>query len=1657
MIQSNLIAGLKLVAIFFVVVLALTFVCEFIMADKDKPEVLTEEDERLAIFLRRGKLLGLQDQALIDYVDKLMTQDQERQERLEAKRIEWEHKEKLEKEKLGLEKDKLENQKQIAIETAKQETERQKATQDAALAKVKEDAEVERERLKQLEETRRTEMMQATVLETERLKQAEETKRVHFQSKTMTVDGDSSVIEEQKTVGPRPVFPKLPHFKEKSDDIDSYLFRFEQHASMLKWPKENWLTYLSALLDGTALTLYHSLSEIGTLTYETLKESLLKKFQCTAEGFRKRFREAKPVVGEPFETYAVELRRLFDRWLSLSGAQKTYDDVVNMILSEQLIESVSKDVATFLCEKDIDKFDDLVHASESYRRAHPNTVMARKGSSVVFGNVSHVNNQSGGQQYNSRGGQSGNFRGGRGSGYGNLSRGGSSSGNGQFNRGGSSQRGGNRGGGFQNSRGGRNRGAFSNDGQKSSTMTCWLCREVGHAHTRCPWRSGTNPCGLCNFSHPSGSCPIRERNVAVASGSGSSQSAGAALVVCSLVDEFTGQLHLESGSVNGSACSVLRDTGATVCGVRKRLVRDDQYTGKSVKCISFGGRMEEFPLAEVQVESDHLSGSVLCCVLDAPVADLIVGNVPGVENVFQSAECGMQSAAAVTRARAKHDVVKKPLSDVPEVLNVTPAELIALQKDDKDLTKCFELARSGEVREAGGTSHYFYVQDGILFRCFRKGVRQLEQVVLPTSLRSSVLVVAHDVILAGHCGARRTLARLREKFFWPGMTVDVAKYVASCDACQRNTSKGKVAPVPMKFMPVIDVPFDRVAIDLVGPIKPASEKGHKYILTLIDVATRYPEAVPLKDISSVSVANALFEIFSRLGFPKEILSDQGTQFNSELMKQFHQLCGCKGIRTSPYHPQANGTVERFHGTLKSMLAKVVQRQPKLWYRYLPALLFACRELPSESTGFSPFRLLFGREIRGPLSLLHESWTGQDQQDCEAKPLYQYVFDLQNMILETAELAKDNSIKASVRNKKYFDRKSKERAFQVGDRVLVLLPSDTNKLLSTWLGPYPVLEVMHPDYRILVKGKEKVFHANMLKKYVERETQASSCVQCVDKPRADVSVGECQDGGSAVLLPDMVVPWDLISPCSVQESSGVPGVRSAQVLSSVPASCTSALVQEDDAFQVPTLPTPMSTSTPDEGMSDIKFDDCLSGEQVTQLREVFCQFESLLTTKPGCFSGDVELHISLVSDVPVRRKSYDVPLVAMEVIDRELKTMLDLGVIEHSRSPYAAPVVLIRKTDGSCRFCIDYRWLNKITEFDAEPIPDVEELFAALSSACFFTRVDMAKGYWQIRVRPEDRPKTAFVTKQGLFQFVRMPFGLVSAPAVFARMMRMLDLQSCSAVNFFDDILVYSSSWQAHLLHVRAVLQKLQDFGLTARPSKIQAGFRSLEFLGHVVGSGTLRPAEQKVQKILQLEKPTTKKQVRSLVGLIGFYRRYVPNFASIIAPLTDLTKDGPRTARSIQWTAQCTEALQKIQQLLSGKPVLLLPRMDRTFVLRTDASSLGLGAVLLQEEDGCLHPVAFASKKLLQRECNYSTIERECLAIVWAVQKFLRFLWGVRFVLQTDHRPLTFLRTSEFKNGRILRWALSLQEFTFDVEPIPGSANIFADLLSRTGFDQSGP
>jgi hypothetical protein len=497
----------------------------------------------------------------------------------------------------------------------------------------------------------------------------------------------------------------------------------------------------------------------------------------------------------------------------------------------------------------------------------------------------------------------------------------------------------------------------------------------------------------------------------------------------------------------------------------------------------------------------------------------------------------------------------------------------------------------------------------------------------------------------------------------------------------------------------------------------------------------------------------------------------------------------------------------------------------------------------------------------------------------------------------------------------------------------------------------------------------------------------------------------------------------------------------------------AVVEETEDLAPPDQEMPLPCLVGEEFVEDIIFATTLTTKQRTQALAVAKRHEKVLTDVPLQTSLAV-FDMTVESAKPIRVKQYPLPYAKIETVKEEVQAMKKLNVIEPAASPYNAPVVLVRKKDGKVRFCVDYRRLNDVTVFDAEPLPDVEHLFSGLGQATYFSKFDLSKGYWQIPIRDDIRPMTAFTTPAGQFQFTVMPFGLKNAVAVFSRMMRTLlePLGRKDVHNFMDDILVATQTWSEHLDAIEAVLQRLEEANLSARPKKCFVGFEELSFLGHVVRKGEILPEEDKLRKIEQAPVPETKKQVRAFLGLAGYYRKFIPNFSAIALPLSDLTKkNAPNT---VIWTADCEKAFRALKARLISKPVLQLPNLAEPFILRTDASDCGLGAVLLQEKAGVFHPVAYASRKLSAPESKYSTIERECLAVVWATQKFQPFLYGRTFVLETDHQPLRYLQTAKVVNSRLMRWSLLLQAYSFTVRVIPGSRNVGADYLSRACIEE---
>ncbi len=350
------------------------------------------------------------------------------------------------------------------------------------------------------------------------------------------------------------------------------------------------------------------------------------------------------------------------------------------------------------------------------------------------------------------------------------------------------------------------------------------------------------------------------------------------------------------------------------------------------------------------------------------------------------------------------------------------------------------------------------------------------------------------------------------------------------------------------------------------------------------------------------------------------------------------------------------------------------------------------------------------------------------------------------------------------------------------------------------------------------------------------------------------------------------------------------------------------------------------------------------------------------------------------------------------------------------------------------------------------MPRIDELVERLGRAKYLSTVDLCKGYWQVPLTARAKELTAFKTPFGLYHFRVMPFGLQGAPATFQRLMDQI-LQGTRefAAAYLDDVVIFSKTWEDHCQHLRHILGRIKAACLTINPNKCTIAKREISYLGFVIGGGVIRPQLDKVETIRRYRPPTTKKQVRSFLGLLGWYRRFIPNFSARASVLTDLTR--ATVPNKVVWTEQCERAFQDLREAVCGDSVLLSPDFQKPFILQTDASGVGLGAVLLQDVNGNRRPVAFLSRKLFPRETRYSTVEKECLAIKWATDSFRYYLLGRPFVLETDHRALQWLDRMKDSNARITRWALSLQPYQFTVKYCPGAKNKVADFLSRIPED----
>lgn len=463
---------------------------------------------------------------------------------------------------------------------------------------------------------------------------------------------------------------------------------------------------------------------------------------------------------------------------------------------------------------------------------------------------------------------------------------------------------------------------------------------------------------------------------------------------------------------------------------------------------------------------------------------------------------------------------------------------------------------------------------------------------------------------------------------------------------------------------------------------------------------------------------------------------------------------------------------------------------------------------------------------------------------------------------------------------------------------------------------------------------------------------------------------------------------------------------------------------------------------------------LNPEERTNLEALCAQYADVfyLEGEPLTFTNRIKHRIKTTDELPVYSKTYRYPYVHRQEVQEQIAKMLEQDIIRPSESAWSSPIWIVpKKVDASgktkWRLVVDFRKLNEKTIDDKYPIPNIADVLDKLGNCQYFTTLDLASGFYQVEMDPTDIPKTAFNVEHGHFEFLRMPMGLKNSPSTFQRVMDnvLRDLQNTICLVYLDDIIVFSTSLQEHIVNLEKVFKRLRESNFKIQMDKSE--FLKLEtaYLGHIISREGIKPNPDKIAAIKKYPIPKTPTEIKRFLGLLGYYRKFIPDFARLTKPLTQCLKKGSK----ITLDENYTNCFEKCKTLLTNDPILQYPDFEKEFLLTTDASNLAIGAVLSQGPVGSDKPISYASRTLNSSEINYSTIEKELLAIVWATKYFRPYLFGRKFKILTDHKPLQWVMNLKEPNSRLTRWRLKLSEYDFTVVYKQGKTNTNADALSR--------
>jgi len=762
--------------------------------------------------------------------------------------------------------------------------------------------------------------------------------------------------------------------------------------------------------------------------------------------------------------------------------------------------------------------------------------------------------------------------------------------------------------------------------------------------------------------------------------------------------------------------------------------------------------------------------------------------------------------------------------------------------------------------------------------------------------------------------------------------------------------------------------------------------------------SRWIHAVPLKNLKAETVADGLIDFFSYAGFPQCIKADNFQTFKGELFSALHKKLGVEMLFSAPYHSQSHGSIERANKTLEEILRKFLADHTRDWDTLIPYLLLALREIPNESTKYSPAQLVFGRQLRGLLAVVRDSWVNGDELRPKLKvSTVKYMETLNRSIEEALKAAGDNARQAQTKMKETYDRRSSQRALEPGELALVLLPTTANKLYAHWRGPYRVVaRCENNNYELDLDGRRAKFHVNSLRRYNERQMDSA--------PAINMIVNET-DGHEALT--------------GMDSETGAP---------------------------------PDQQHAPPDGDETTEF--CI-GTQLTDaqqeaIRELLGRYADVFSDVPGT-TRLVEHKITLTDQIPCYQPAYKIPEAMREPVERELTKMLENGVIQYDyETKYNSPLVIVKKPGGGIRLVNNFINLNKKTVNEQYTMTNPTELLNRAAGFKYISKMDQNSAYFQLFLTPESQRYTGFQTFMGPFSYRKLPMGLKCAASTFQRLMDIVlrGLHRFSGT-LLDDTICFSRTFEDHLDHLRQVLDRLRDAGLTVNKNKCTFASNNIKIFGHVVVDGLIYPDDDKIAAIAAWTPPKTKKQLKSFLGFTGYFRDMIDRYSTKSYCLTELL--GRTKPDKLVWTDEYQGTFDTLRTALMSRPVLRPPDIKKPFLIMADSSRTNISAVLMQSSDtdeSVNHAVAYASRKLLDRETRYPTIEQELLAIVFALLKFKHFIYGCEIKIYSDHRPLAYLNSLVKHSPRLARWYLILLDFDVSTTYIKGKCQL-ADGLTR--------